>query len=109
MCETLTEIRNLEPKRKLRTRKSRVWMIYDDFDKLLAWALIIPMDGRGYEAQFYTRKTERGKGYGSILMQKVLEIDRKPYVFPHDKRSGDFFKKHKKSIRYDKYDQRWLE
>jgi GNAT superfamily N-acetyltransferase len=81
----------------------------DDNDRLIAWALVLPRySSRGYDAQFYTRKAERGKGYGSILMEKVLEIDPKPYVFPHDKYSGEFFKKHRNQIRYDSSDNRWL-
>ena len=112
MCETLTEIRNTEPdrirKHRLK-RRSRAWMIRDDSDKLLAWALITPLqERRGYEAQFYTRKSERGKGYGTMLMNEVLKYDRKPFVFPHDRKSGDFFKKHRRSIRFEKYDEMWL-
>jgi hypothetical protein len=90
-------------------RKARVCMKKDNNDRLLAWSLIIPMEDRGYEAQFYTRKTERRKGHAGRLMEWVQQFDKRPYVFPHDKKSGDFFKKHQKSIRYDPYDKRWLE
>lgn len=110
MCEDMRDWKQYEssPTARLR-RKTKVWMIRDDSGRLLAWALATPGVKRGYVAQFYTRKTERGKGYGSQLMQKVLEIDKKPYVYPHDKKSGDFFKKHRNSIKFDKYDSRWLE
>lgn len=110
MCEDLRDWKDYEksPGRKLR-RKTRIWTIRDDNGMLLAWALATPGVKRGYVAQFYTRKTERGKGYGSLLFQKVLELDKRPYVYPHDKKSGDFFKKHKNRIRFDKYDSRWLE
>lgn len=107
MSETLTEERHREHNPRMR-RKSRVWMIKDDNERLLAWSLIIPMEDRGYEAQFYTRKTERRKGYGARLMAEVLKYDKRPYVFPHDKTSGDFFKKRKKSIRFDPYDEKWM-
>jgi L-amino acid N-acyltransferase YncA len=110
MCEDLRDWKAYEesPIARLK-RKTRIWMIRDDNGKLLAWALATPGVKRGYVAQFYTRKSERGKGYGSLLMQKVLEIDKRPYVYPHDKKSGDFFKKHRNSIKFDKYDSRWLE
>lgn len=109
MCEDLRDWKEYESSgiNTLR-RKTRVWMIKDDDDRLLAWAIATPGVKRGYTAQFYTRVTERGKGYGSILMQKVLELDPKPYVYPHDKTSGDFFKKHERQIRFDKYDSKWL-
>jgi GNAT superfamily N-acetyltransferase len=110
MCEDIRDWKEYETSgiNKLR-RKTRVWMILeDDSDRLLAWALATPGVKRGYTAQFYTRVTERGKGFGSLLMQEVLKLDPKPYVYPHDKTSGDFFKKHQGKIRFDSYDSRWL-
>lgn len=111
MCEDLRDWRAFELSQpgKRYKRKTRIWMVKDG-DRLLAWALATPRYGaRGYDAQFYTRKSERGKGYGTMLMRQVLELDPRPNVFPHDRASGGFFKKHKESIRFDKTDARWLD
>jgi L-amino acid N-acyltransferase YncA len=110
MSEDLTDWKFYERKVAKLRRKVRIWMIKNADDTLIAWAIITPAGaGRpGYDAQFYTRKSERGKGYGSLLMQKVLEVTPNPNVFPHSKLSGDFFKKHRNSIRFDKYDEKWL-
>lgn len=109
MCEDLADWKKYETEVGRLRRKTRVWMIKGEDDRLLSWALATPGSKRGYVAQFYTRKTERSKGYGSVLMQKVLEIDKRPYVYPHDKKSGDFFKKHRNQIRFDSIDRKWLE
>lgn len=109
MCEDLTTWREFERQPNRYKRKSHVWLIKDNNDRLIAWALATPRyKARGYDAQFYTRKSERGKGLASLLMEKVLELDPRPHVIPHDKTSGCFFKKHKTYIRFDKYDGRWL-
>lgn len=111
MCDDLIDWKKYESTIGRMRRKTRIWMILDSNDRLLAWALLTPAPkGRsGYDAQFYTRKTERGKGYGSALMEKVKEITSTPHVFPHNTESGEFFKKHRDIIRYDKYDARWLD
>lgn len=110
MCEDLTDWRDYESRPNRSRRKCRVIMIkYDDRDSLIAWALVMPKPRvRGYQAYFYTRVRERNKGYGSVLMDRVKVIDPRPYVCPHDSTSGCFFKKHRNTIRYDKYDARWL-
>lgn len=111
MCEDLTDWKLYESTVARLKRKVRIWMIKDESDRLLSWAILTPAGGgrRGYDAQFYTRKSERGKGHGSVLMQKVLAVDPKPYVFPHSTLSGEFFKKHRNQIRFDKTDRKWLE
>lgn len=111
MCEDLRDWREYEQSRRGQRykRKCRVIMLKQDDETLIAWALVLPRyRARGYEAQFYTRKSERGKGYASVLMGRVQEIDPRPYVYPHDNTSGDFFKKHRDTIRFDNYDARWL-
>jgi L-amino acid N-acyltransferase YncA len=110
MCEDLNDWRQYESRPNRAKRKARVIMMkYDDRDSLIGWALILPKyKSRGYDAMFYVRHRERGNGYGSLLMDKVKQIDPKPYVFPHDSRSGNFFKKHRATIRFDKRDTFWL-
>lgn len=110
MSEDLVDWKAYESRPNRAKRKTRIWMIKDDNDRLLSWALVTPRwKAPGYDAQFYTRVSERGKGYGSILMQKVLEYTPDPHVFPHDKLSGTFFKKHRPSLRVDRTDHKWLE
>lgn len=82
-------------------RFSRVFMITERDDKLLAWALMTPRKGKGYNAQFYTRYALRNRGLGSKLMEAVRTIDSRPYVIPHDRCSGEFFKKSKQYVRID--------
>lgn len=111
MCEDLRDWKEFELSKpgKRYKRKTRIWMMMDG-DRLLAWALATPRyRATGYDAQFYTRVSERGKGYGTILMQKVLELTPRPNVFPHDRTSGEFFKKHRNTIRFEKTDSRWLD
>lgn len=111
MCDDLIDWKRYESTVGRMRRKTRIWMILDSNDRLLSWALLTPSPKprTGYDAQFYTRKVERGRGYGSVLMEKVLEVTKTPYVFPHSNESGEFFKKHRNTIRCDKYDEtRWL-
>lgn len=110
MCEDLLDWKAYESRPNRAKRKTRIWMIKDTDDRLIAWALLTPRwQAAGYDAQFYTRRSERGKGYGSLLMKLVLEHEPKPRVFPHDKTSGEFFKKHRNSIRYDKSNKEWMQ
>jgi L-amino acid N-acyltransferase YncA len=110
MCEDLVDWKDYESRPNRAKRKTRIWMIKDDADRLIGWALATPRwKARGYDAQFYVRISERGKGYGTLLMKKVLELDPKPHVFPHDKTSGDFFKRHSQSIRFSTSDKKWIE
>lgn len=110
MCEDLVDWKTFERSDNKMRRKSRVWMMFDDNDRLLSWALVTPRwKETGYDAQLYTRISERGKGYAGILMKRVLEYTPTPHVFPHDRMSGEFFKKHRDSIRYDKCNKGWIE
>ena len=109
MCEELSYWRNWESKPNRMRRKCRVIMIkYDDSERLVAWAFVFPRYERGYEVYFYTRVRERNKGYGSILMEQARAIDPRPKVCPHDYTSGKFFAKHRRNIRFDKWDARWV-
>lgn len=63
-------------------------------DKLIGWSLVFPIyKTKGYAAHFYIRYSHRRRGYGTLLLQKVAEIDPRPLVFPHDSRSGGLLKK----------------
>lgn len=110
MCEDLSNWMKYEKEANRRKRKPMVWMIKDDDESLIGWALAMPRPGKapGYESQFYVRKSLRNKGYGTMLMEKVRTVDPRPHVFPHDRTSGEFFKKHRGKIRYERWDRMWL-
>lgn len=83
-------------------RFSRVFLITDGDDgNLMAWALLTPRKTKGYNAQFYTRSTLRNQGLGTKLMEAVRTVDPRPFVIPHDRTSGEFFKKSQKFVRVD--------
>lgn len=80
-------------------------IMLNEEELFLGWALLVPVRQvhhewgvtsytkkmSKYSLQFYVRKTERRKGYGKILMDEALKIDRRPFVWPHDFASGGFF------------------
>lgn len=107
MQDCLADARFLETTWRKNRRFSHAIMVTEG-DRLLAWSLVMPRFKRGWEAQFYTRITERNKGLGTILFKEVQKIDRKPYVIPWSKSSGEFFKKHRKFIKFDPYQASWL-
>jgi hypothetical protein len=111
MCEDLTHWLHYEKTDGRMRRKCRIFMLKpDDSDKLIAWAFLMPSfkPTPGYDAQFYTRVSERGKGYASVLMEECTKVYPKPYVYPHDRTSGKFFAKHVETIRFDRDDREWL-
>lgn len=108
MQSCLAEAKRYEQSYHKRRRFSHAIMIKDG-DRLLAWSLVMPMHGeRGWEAQFYTRKAERNKGLGTVLFKEVQKFDKRPYVIPWSKPSGEFFKKHRKFIKFDPWQASWL-
>lgn len=86
---------------------------------LYGWALLIPVNvpqemyvtkhGKRvskYTAQFFVRERMRGRGYGQILMNEVIDkYDPRPFVIPHDDKSGALFSKFRVSSEkeYRKY------
>ena len=72
---------------------------------LAAWALLVPTRKQSvwawstdhakrvskYQAQFYVRKSMRGRGLAHRLMRQVLKMDPRPHVIPHSEASGGFF------------------
>lgn len=61
--------------------------------ELLAWALIFQYNGPEMGVYYYTRETQRKKGYGSVLAKHVAEIVEKPRAWPWDVASEAFFTK----------------
>jgi GNAT superfamily N-acetyltransferase len=73
------------------------------------WALLIPTKsldiGWGptayskkksrYTFQVYVRESQRGKGYGHILINEAQKISRPLFVWPHDRISGGFYAQYK--------------
>jgi hypothetical protein len=77
--------------------RTHVLTIKDETGKLLAWALVYKSYGQKYEIQLYTRKTERRKGFATMLYAEAdkrwATKRRKMRTFPHDEKSTRFFKK----------------
>lgn len=67
-----------------------VFMLYDN-DRLLAWALVFGYSQ--YNAYFYTRVCERGKGYGSQLIKAIQSFTDKITVYPWNNSNDRFFSK----------------
>lgn len=71
--------------------------------KILAWALVYDYpkghsvwhSKPGVNAYYYTRKTERRKGYGEMLYATVNDDFPNQHVFPWDDKSEVFFDKMK--------------
>lgn len=101
--------------------ESRAIMIYRDEPKagsLLGWALLIPtrrIECRygptryskrrsKYALQLYVRANQRRKGYARTLMQEALKYDDRPYVWPHDLTSGDFYSNY--SVTVNRFERR---
>lgn len=79
----------------------------DSDGKMHGWALMVPHADEyqwapsayqrrksKYLTQFYVRKSRRGEGIGTALMEEVKMLDKTPAVIPHDSTSGDFFANH---------------
>lgn len=100
MYYDIARARNNELNYPSNRRFSKVVLITES-NRLAAWALLTPRKVKGYNAQFYTRAALRNQGLGSKLMEEVRKIEFKPYVIPHDYRSGGFFKKSKDFVKID--------
>lgn len=78
-------------------------------DEIIAWALVqFDFEADGANVYFWVIEKYRGKGLGSMLMAQAKRLDENPYVFPHDKTSAAFFKKHIDNIRCSETDKFWL-
>lgn len=88
-----------------------VVLIKTEGGELVAWALMSPEinETADYLAQFYTRAQWRGRGYGTRLMKHCLKIDPKPWVIPFTEEAAGLFKKHKKSVRFDRNTKEYQE
>jgi GNAT superfamily N-acetyltransferase len=77
--------------------------------EIIAWALVqFNLDAEGANVYFWVVPKYRRKGLGARLLYHSKKLDEKPYVFPHDRQSGEFFKKHLSDIRFAPYDGYWL-
>lgn len=109
MQAILSESRFYEAQlRPNRNRRYTTAIMITDGDNIQAWALVAPRQPKGWEAQFYTRKSLRNQGLGTKLFKEVQKLDKKPFVIPWSEPSGQFFKKHRKFIKFDPEQAEWL-
>jgi hypothetical protein len=67
------------------------FMIYDN-DKLMSWALIFDRHNVTKSAYFYTRASERKKGYASAITSRI-KLFNDVTVYPWNSSSDSFFSK----------------
>lgn len=79
------------------------YLIKDNKEKLLSWALVA--EG---EVHFYTRKTERGKGLATVLANKINSKykDTNLKSDPHDKIAKKFLSKYNYEEIYTEEDKK---
>jgi len=80
--------------------RSKAIMLLDDDGKQVAWALgfYSSKRARKMRAMFWVTTRNRKRGYGTMLMDEVQKMDRKPWVYPHSKESAALFKKYRSNI-----------
>lgn len=76
-------------------KNSKIFYLEED-GKVLSWA-IVQKSGRNNLVSFFTRKSERRKGYGSLVYQEVMKHYKKLSIQPHDLQSAGFYDKVAKS------------
>lgn len=87
---------------------SKVILIKEETGRIIAWSLVqFDMDALGANAYYWVIPSARRRGLGKRLMHHTIKMDPqgKPYVFPHDEKSGSFFADHVDKIRYSRYDE----
>lgn len=73
--------------------KARAIMVKSESGEIMGWALLMPcLWDTGIDAQFYVRKVYRRRGIGKRLMYHTRKYDDKPWVHPHNRTSGRFFR-----------------
>lgn len=90
--------------RRHNTVNSDVVMVKDTIDRILGWALIFPYKPNKRMTYLYVRKTNRRQGVGTLLMQEINKLTKKPYVCPHNPSSGKFFKANRKLVTIERGD-----
>lgn len=75
---------------------SRVWLVRDDDDRLIAWSMIFKYrkDAANWTFHVYVRRTERKKGIGKMLLGRARKGRKTPLrVFPHTKAATALYEK----------------
>lgn len=88
---------------------SKVVLIKDEKSNIIAWSMTEGQHFGDKGVMFWVEKPYRRKGYGTRLLYHSKKVDPKPRVFPHDEKSGRFFKKHLSGVRVAKHDRYWLD
>jgi GNAT superfamily N-acetyltransferase len=74
---------------------------------LCGWALVFP-DHSGPTAFIYVDKSERRKGIGGQLLQRVLTLTPSPYCVPWDPASGGLYARYAERVRIAPGGRRWV-
>jgi len=82
-----------------------------DKERIVAWALIQPPGelSANWAAGFFTRPSERRKGYGTRLMRYVQYNFTPVQCWAYDVASGGFFRNFANEIVCDKETRTWIE
>lgn len=74
------------------TAKAYAYVLMDDADRVVSWALVtFPFAGER-DVHFYTRADSRRKGYGTQIGKAVTkDFGRNLAHFPHDQASAEFY------------------
>jgi len=89
---------------------SKVVLIKDEKDSIIAWAMT-HAEHQGEEGvMFWVQPEYRRMGYGTrLLAHTQKKVHATPRVFPHDKTSGLFFKSHLSGVKVARYDRFWID
>lgn len=87
----------------------RAVLVKNDSGQVIAWSLVMNKARGRKAAYFYVPPENRRKGFGTRMLKQVKKMDPKPYVYPHDRVSGNFFKRFKSEIRCSEWDAFYLE
>ena len=72
--------------------KAYAYVLLDDNETVVSWALVNFPGSSEREVNFYTRANKRRKGYGTVLAEAIKkDYGRKLLHFPHDKASDNFY------------------
>jgi GNAT superfamily N-acetyltransferase len=91
---------------------SYAYLLRNEDKTILSWALVYyvdrsnwhykPKDAANWEAMFWTRRSHRGRGYGTRICDAILRDfgPRQVGVYPHDERAAGLFNKYSRKLKF---------